>query len=178
MIDIITYIIIGIGLSIDAFIVSISYGTVISKYKEKILLVFTIGILHFIMPLLGSVIANIIDDILIINTKYIVIAIFIVLLIGMLKNDNQSIINIASMLSIFLLGIAVSMDSLSVGIALTLSESKIIPAALTFSIISTIITFFGIKISSYITQKYNNRAKILGIILILIVILKYLICTS
>ena len=120
MIDIITYIIIGIGLSIDAFIVSISYGTVISKYKEKILLVFTIGILHFIMPLLGSVIANIINDILIINTKYIVIAIFIVLLIGMLKKDNQSIINIASMLSIFLLGIAVSMDSLSVGIALTL----------------------------------------------------------
>ena len=70
------------------------------------------------------------------------------------------------------------MDSLSVGIALTLSESEIIPAALTFSIISTIITLFGIKISSCITQKYNNRAKILGIILILIVILKYLICTS
>lgn len=175
MIEILIYILIGISLSIDAFVAALSYGTILSRTNEKILLVSTIGLLHFIMPLIGSYIAYLIKDISLIKTKYIVIIIFILLIIGMIKEDNHNSINITNILNIILLGLAVSIDSLSIGIALSLSDSKIILAALIFSIISATTTLIGIKIGNFITQKYNNKAKIVGIILMIIVIIKYLI---
>ena len=48
---------IGIALSMDTFSLSLSLGTLID-YKSIFKLSFIVGIMHFIMPFLGSLIGN------------------------------------------------------------------------------------------------------------------------
>jgi len=172
MVDILIYILIGIGLSIDAFSLAISYGTIINK--KKITMSFIVGLCHFIMPIIGSLIGNLLSEITI-DTKYITIFIFTILVISMIRtSDENNDIKEINTFNMFLLGIGVSIDSLSVGTAISLSSGRVMYAALIFSTISTITTFIGIKIGNQITQKYNNKAKVIGVLIFILVIIRYL----
>ena len=55
-----TIIIIGISLSMDAFSLSLIYGTLGMKEKDKIILSLIVGSYHFIMPLLGLLIGSVV----------------------------------------------------------------------------------------------------------------------
>lgn len=174
MIDILIYSIIGLSLSIDALSVAISYGTVINKQYEKILMISLIGIFHFFMPILGKSISKIIENKIVINTKYIIFIIFSLLIVEMINEDNNINIKKIDLLKIFLISFLVSIDSFSIGIVIGLNNGKIILASALFSIISSIATFIGINIGNMITQKNRKIAKILGVSLLIITALKYL----
>ena len=173
--EILIYILIGIGLSIDAFTMAITYGIVLNKNVEKILLCTIIGLFHFIMPICGYLTAGLINEILIIDTKYITIFIFLILILGMIKSsDEKEVLVKINIVDMILLGLGVSIDSFSVGIAIALSKSKITLASSLFSIISATTTYIGIKIGEYITKNYRNKAKWVGVTLFILVILKYI----
>ena len=55
-----TTLIIGISLSMDAFSLALIYGTQSISKKNKIILSIIVGIYHFVMPLLGVFLGNII----------------------------------------------------------------------------------------------------------------------
>ena len=57
---IITTFIVGIGLSMDAFSLSLVYGTQGISKSNKILLSLIVGLFHFFMPLFGSLFGSII----------------------------------------------------------------------------------------------------------------------
>ena len=60
--EIITLIIIGLSLSIDAFTLSLAYG-LLSVSKRKIILTsLTVGVFHFIMPITGYSLGNAIEN--------------------------------------------------------------------------------------------------------------------
>ena len=168
------YILIGLSLSVDAFTIAVSYGTVINRIRDKYLLVILIGIFHFIMPVIGSIIAKVIESVIIIKPKYIVFIIFLLLIIEMIndsqKNEQIKKIGIVTLL---LISFVVSIDSLSIGVILGLTKEKVIVASTIFSIISSIITLIGINIG--IKLKHNKNSNIIGIILLCLVALKYLI---
>ena len=58
---------IAISLSMDAFSLSLAYGMEGINDKNKLFLSITVGIYHFIMPLIGLIFSNIITNHLIIN---------------------------------------------------------------------------------------------------------------
>ena len=174
MIEILTYILIGLSLSIDAFTVAISYGTVINKKSEKILMTLLIGSFHFILPLVGDYLANVIKDSIIVNTRYIVLIIFIILIIEMIKDNDNKKISKNNFITIIIISIIVSIDSFSIGLILGLAKEKTILASSIFSIISSSSTLIGIKIGNIITEKSTKTAKKIGILLLITVALKYL----
>ena len=67
-----TTLLIAISLSMDAFSLSLVYGTLNIDKKNKIILSFIVGIYHFLMPLLGLSIGSFVAKYLVFNLKYLV----------------------------------------------------------------------------------------------------------
>ena len=69
---IITTIIVGVSLSMDAFSLALAYGTYGLKNKEKIILSIIVGCFHFFMPLIGLVLGNLIFSYFVFNLRFVV----------------------------------------------------------------------------------------------------------
>lgn len=170
------YFFIAIGLSMDAFSLSLAYGTNSIGKKNIILLSFFVGIFHFIMPNIGALIGNKVLSNIITNADIIVAIVLLFLSMEMFlsRNDEKrGIIN--NILSIILFSFTVSIDSLSVGIALGITKVSILIPAIIFSIISSILTYVGLILGKNLYQKYNKRAIYFGIIILISTAISYLI---
>ena len=169
------YFLIAISLSIDAFSVTLSIGTSNPSTKDIIKLSSSIGMFHLFMPIIGSQIASIITF----KTNYsnyITAIIFIILAIEMYLNKEEKIkINIINFLTIIIISFSVSIDSLSIGFALSLLKNNVILASIIFSLISFLFSISGLFIGKLLKIKYNKIANYIGIIILLLLALKYLI---
>ena len=142
----------------DAFSLSIVYGTLNLSNKIKNFLSITVGIFHFIMPLLGSILGLFIIHHIISNPDILVGIIFTILSIEMLFNIK---------------GFSVSIDSLSVGIALGTHNENIILAGTLFAITSFTFTLVGLNIGKFLTLKFGKIANVIGSVLLFILALSY-----
>ena len=174
--DILQLLILAIGLSMDAFSLSIVYGTLNLSKKIKNFLSITVGIFHFLMPLLGCILGLFIVHHIISNPDILVGIIFTVLSIEMLLNIkelDEEKKDFKNLLNAFLFGFSVSIDSFSVGIALGTHNENIILAGTIFAITSFIFTFLGLNIGKFLTSKFGKIANIIGSILLLILAIGY-----
>ncbi|HIT37369.1 MAG TPA: manganese efflux pump [Candidatus Onthousia faecipullorum] len=174
--DILELIILAIGLSMDAFSLSIVYGTLNLSNKIKNFLSITVGIFHFIMPLLGSILGLFIVHHIISNPDILVGIIFTILSIEMLLNIkelDEEKKDFKSLANAFIFGFSVSIDSFSVGIALGTHNENIILAGTIFAITSFIFTFLGLNIGKFLTLKFGKIANVIGSILLLVLALTY-----
>ena len=168
------YFFIGIGLSMDAFSLSLSLGTTNPNIKSIIKTSVTIGIFHFFMPIIGYIIGLYFNT-KINNSNIFTSIIFFILTYEIYKNRNEEETSILTNINILLISLSVSIDSLSVGIALGLNNELIYLASTIFSIISFLFTYVGLILGKKLNSKYKNISTYIGIILLLIVALKYLI---
>ncbi len=169
--SIITLIILGISLSLDAFSLSIIYGTFIYSKKIKLFLSLTVGIFHFIMPLLGSYIGSFIIANFISDPDILVAIIFTVLSIEMLlsiKDLDQNTKEFKNILEALFFAFSVSIDSFTVGIALGSGEENVVTAGLIFAFLSGLFTFCGLNIGTKLSLKFGKLANVIGSILLLI----------
>lgn len=173
--EIITLIIIGLSLSIDAFSLSLAYGLLNIPKKTIISTSITVGIFHFIMPILGMLLGNIITDTLNLDSKYILLTILILILIEMIKSlkeeNKEHELNIINML---IFAFLVSFDSFTLGIGIKYITSNIFFASTIFMILSSLFTFLGFILGKYLTKKATYKIKLIGIILLLGVIMYFL----
>ena len=131
------YFFVGIGLSMDAFSLSLSIGTTSPKKNIIIKTALVVGIFHFFMPILGYSIGNILKD-KIIGINYLTFLIFIFLSIEMYRNRNEEKTNILNIITILIIALSVSIDSFTVGIVFGLNNEYIIVSSIIFSIISSL----------------------------------------
>ncbi len=173
--EIITLIIIGLSLSIDAFSLSLAYGLLNIPKKTIISTSITVGIFHFIMPILGMLLGNIITDTLNLDSKYILLTILILILIEMiksLKEENKE--HELNIINILIFAFLVSFDSFTLGIGIKYITSNIFIASIIFMILSSLFTFLGFILGKYLTKKATYKIKLIGIILLLGVIMYFL----
>lgn len=160
----------------DAFSLSIVYGTLNLSKKIKNFLSVTVGIFHFIMPLLGSLLGLFIVNHIISNPDILVAIIFTILSIEMLfniKELDEEKKDFKNLVNAFIFGFSVSIDSFSVGIALGTHNENIYLAGTLFAITSFIFTLVGLNIGKFLTLKFGKIANIIGSILLLILALTY-----
>ena len=176
--DILELIIIAVSLSMDAFSLSIVYGTMNIKTKIKNFLSLTVGMFHFFMPLLGSILGLFIVKHIISNPDILVGIIFTILSIEMLLNIkelDEEKKDFKSLASAFLFAFSVSIDSFSVGIALGTHNENIYLAGTIFAITSCIFTYLGLNIGKFLTKKFGKITSIIGSLLLLILAFSYFI---
>lgn len=166
----------GVGLSMDAFSVSLAYGTVGAHFKDKLLLSLITGIFHFFMPLFGFLIGKFIFSFFTYSSDIIVSLIFfsigIQMFISSFKNDIE--IKAMNFVGYFLFALAVSIDSFSVGISLTKFDDMAFLSPFVFFFCSSFFTYFGLSIGNKIERLLGKLATFLGAFLLILIGLKFL----
>lgn len=166
----ISLLLIGVSLSMDTFSISLSIGTFNITRKKVVFLCCLVGIMHFFMPLLGSILGNKIITFLNINTNFLlgIILLFIAteMFIDLIKKEDKFFeLNIFNM---FLVSISVSLDSFSTGLGLKAITNDILLSGMIFSICAASFTFMGLLIGKYSNEKLGIYANIIGIIMLII----------
>lgn len=169
------YFFIAVGLSMDALSLAIAYGTNNIGKKNIIILSISVGVFHFFMPILGSLIGVRLQNFITDANKVIAIILMIIAIQMYIsrKEDKKGIIT--NFISIILFSLTVSIDSFSVGLGLGIMKNKITLAATIFSVVSCFFTFSGLILGKRLNEKLGLKAIYLGIIILLILSFKYLI---
>ena len=164
-----TTILIGIGLSMDAFSLSFSYGTLNINKKDRVILASLVGLFHFFMPILGLFIGNIILKYIIIDLDILLAIIISLIGIEMIissikKEDNTMLL---SLLSFILFAFSVSIDSFSVGIGLKGINNNYLQVSIIFSLCSFIFTYVGLILGTKLNDLVGRYAKTIGGIILI-----------
>ena len=169
-------IVIAISLSMDAFSLSLAYGTLNLEKKYIHLLSIIVGIYHFTMPLLGMWIGNFILRLLPISTNMIVFAVLTLIGIEMIIEsfkDNRSV-SFMRLSELLVFGLAVSLDSFSVGLGLgTIYRSPLV-CAIIFSISAGLFTYTGLYFGKKINAWIGKISTVIGGIILIVMGLLYL----
>ncbi len=168
MISLFYVFLLGIILSIDAFCVCLNIGWQLKNRKKEVVLPILIGIFHFLLSLSGGFFAYHIKNLIKIDTNDImgIVLIFIgILSIFNLKEEKN-----AYKLTIFPLiciALSVSIDSFSMSIALMFQNFNIMICGIIFSICSCMTSYSSLILSKYLSNRFEKRFKLFGIILLL-----------
>lgn len=173
---VLTLFLIAISLSMDAFSLSLLYGTEGINKKNKLILSTIVGIYHFVMPLIGLIIGTFITSKIIINTNILVGIILILISLEMLissfkQKEEKFLLSIPGYL---IFGLSVSIDSLTTGIGLPAITNNYPLCSSVFSIISFIFTLLGLNLGNLLNKKYGQISTILGGTTLLILGLIYI----
>ena len=168
-------ILVGVGLSMDAFAVSICKGLSMKKLKWKnaVIVGAYFGIFQAIMPLSGYLLGTTFSDLVISIDHW--IAFILLTTIGgkMLKeaysNNEEDENDKLDFKTMLVLAIATSIDALAVGITFAFFEINIIKAISIIGFLTFTISAIGVIIGNKFGHKFQGKAEIVGgAILILI----------
>lgn len=155
---------IAVSLSMDAFSLSLAYGTLKLSKKHSLELSIIVGIYHFLMPLIGMTIGTTLMHILPIKPSLIVFIILCIIGIQMIIEsfkDNRNL-NIMGFVQLLIFGFAVSVDSFSVGIGLKAISSNYLLCASLFSLSSFLFTYLGLFLGNKISNVIGKAATVIG----------------
>lgn len=167
--------ILAIGLSMDAFAVSICKGLSVQKLELKHMLVVGayFGGFQAFMPSIGYLLGSQFEHLIVSVDHW--IAFFLLLIIGgnMIKESRETDVDALDddfgVKTMLLLAIATSIDALAVGITFAFLRVNIVAAVLFIGCITFVCSAIGVKIGNVFGVKYKSKAELAGgVILILI----------
>lgn len=169
-------VVLAVGLSMDAFAVSICKGLALQRvsWKECCIAGLWFGGFQALMPLLGYLLGTQFEQFVTSVDHW--IAFVLLGIIGgnmireALSKDEDKLDGSLAFKAMLLLAIATSIDALAVGITFALLPDVNLPAAVSFIGATTfILSAVGLKVGNVFGLKYKSRAEIAGgIILILL----------
>lgn len=171
--------ILAIGLSMDAFAVSICKGLSIGKinFKHMCIAGLWFGGFQALMPLIGYILGSMFADKV---TKYAHwIAFILLLFIGgnMVKEalgDEEEVDASMKPKEMLLLAIATSIDALAVGVSFAFLKVNIIAAVSFIGVVTFVCSGVGIGIGSIFGAKYKSKAEFAGGVILILLGLKIL----
>ncbi len=164
-----TVFLIGLGLSMDAFSVSVTNGMCLNrvKIKDSSKIAFMYAFFQFLMPVLGFFAGNIFKNA--INSVDHWIAFCLLLFIGIKmiseafeKKDEKEDCKKIGLKLLFVQAIATSIDALAVGVSFAALKMPVFSSSLIIGIITFVICFFGVYIGKKVGNLLKGKAEILG----------------
>lgn len=171
---------IAVGLSMDAFAVSVCKGLAMPKctFKKAAIVGLWFGGFQALMPAIGYVLGAQFQEAIASIDHW--IAFVLLALIGgnmiheALDNDEEEADASLNVKTMFLLAVATSIDALAIGITFAFLKVNIIPAVCFIGIVTFIISFAGVKIGNVFGSRYKNKAEIVGGVILILLGLKIL----
>ena len=171
--------ILAVGLSMDAFAVSICKGLSLGKISKKHMAIAGawFGGFQALMPLIGYFLGSFFADMI---TKYAHWIAFILLVIiggNMIKEalgEEEKVDASMDVKEMFLLAIATSIDALAVGVTFAFLKVSIVPAVSFIGCVTFVCSALGVKIGSIFGSKYRSKAELCGGIILILIGLKIL----
>lgn len=171
---------IAVGLSMDAFAVSVCKGLAMPKctFKKAAIVGLWFGGFQALMPAIGYVLGAQFQETIASIDHW--IAFVLLALIGgnmiheALDNDEEEADASLDVKTMSLLAVATSIDALAIGITFAFLKVNIIPAVCFIGIVTFIISFAGVKIGNVFGVRYKNKAEIVGGVILILLGLKIL----
>ena len=171
---------IAVGLSMDAFAVSVCKGLAMPKctFKKAAIVGLWFGGFQALMPAIGYVLGAQFQEAIASIDHW--IAFVLLALIGgnmiheALDNDEEEADASLDVKTMFLLAVATSIDALAIGITFAFLKVSIIPAVCFIGIVTFIISFAGVKIGNVFGARYKNKVEIVGGVILILLGLKIL----
>lgn len=171
---------IAVGLSMDAFAVSVCKGLAMPKctFKKVAIVGLWFGGFQALMPAIGYILGAQFQEAIASIDHW--IAFVLLALIGgnmiheALDNDEEEADASLDVKTMFLLAVATSIDALAIEITFAFLKVNIIPAVCFIGIVTFIISFAGVKIGNVFGARYKNKAEIVGGVILILLGLKIL----
>ena len=171
---------IAVGLSMDAFAVSVCKGLAMPKctFKKAAIVGLWFGGFQALMPAIGYILGAQFQEAIASIDHW--IAFVLLALIGgnmiheALDNDEEEADASLDVKTMFLLAVATSIDALAIGITFAFLKVRIIPAVCFIGIVTFIISFAGVKIGNVFGARYKNKAEIVGGVILILLGMKIL----
>ncbi len=174
----------AIGLSMDAFAVSLCKGLSVEKVKFKNMLSCGawFGGFQALMPLIGFFIGSLFAEYIVAVDHW--VAFILLALIGgnmikeaFLKSDDCEDEKNAdfSMKTMFIMAIATSIDALAIGVSLSMTGDVDIWLSIALiGVVTFVLSTLGVKLGAVFGAKYKKKAELLGGIILIVLGLKIL----
>lgn len=184
--ELFTLFLIALGLSMDAFAVSISNGLFYKNFKKSHMFLssLTFGIFQGIMPAIGFFAGNMFFDFISSYDHWIAFVLlgfigFNMILDAVRELKNTEKDNLPkkeySTKIMLLQGVATSVDALAVGISFVALKTNILIASLTICLITFVVCLIGNYIGKKFGHLLEEKAKIFGGAILILIGLKILI---
>ena len=177
--NIVDILVIGVGLSMDAFAVSICKGLAMKKMDIKKALVCSLyfGVFQALMPLIGFLLGSGFKNVVSSIDHWIAFVLLGIIGINMIKEAKScDVVNdsmdVKTMLT---LAVATSIDALAIGVTFAFLKVSIIPAVSIIGLITFVCCFIGVKLGSVFGERLKSKAEIMGGVMLILIGTKILI---
>lgn len=159
---------IAVALGMDAFSLGLSLGIRGLVFRQTCLISLTVGMFHFLMPLLGIVIGHVLSEIIGTVAVYAGGVLLCVLGVNMTWSGLSGtktahlMFNETSFFSILLLAFSVSVDSLSAGLSLGLFSANTVLAVSMLGVGGGLMAGFGLTVGRFAASWLGDYGELVG----------------
>lgn len=174
---------IGVGLAMDAFAVSVCKGLSMKKidWKKAIIIGLYFGIFQALMPLVGYFLGSAFESIVTQVDHWIAFILLAIIGINMIREacnkecDNKNNNDNVDFKTMIVLAIATSIDALAVGISFAFLSVNIWLAIAIIGIVTFVLSLAGVKIGNSFGDRYEKKAEFTGGLILILMGIKILI---
>ena len=171
---------IAVGLSMDAFAVSICKGLSVRKAEPRHSLIVGayFGGFQALMPAIGYVLGRQFESLITSVDHW--IAIVLLGIIGgnmireALKGEQEELDDSFTFRTMLPLAIATSIDALAMGVTFAFLQVQIVPAVLFIGVTTFVLSAVGLKVGNVFGAKYKSRAELFGGVVLVLMGIKIL----
>ena len=171
---------ISIGLAMDAFAVSVCKGLAMKKmnWKKAAIIGLYFGIFQAVMPVIGYFLGNTFEIFITYVDHWVAFILLVGIGINMVKEafnkESENRNDNVDMKTMLVLSIATSIDALAIGITFAFLNVNLILAVALIGVITFILAVIGTKIGNRFGDKYQNKAELVGGIILVLLGIKIL----
>ena len=172
--DILTVLMIAVGLAMDAFAVSLGIGTSdrSTNARARFRLSFHFGLFQCCMPIIGWVVGSTVSRWIAPIDHWIAFGLLAYVGANMIRSGFNSEAESYSQdpsrgRTLIVLAVATSIDALAVGLSLAMLEVEIITPSIIIGIITYGLSMLGLFAGNKLSQKFGKRMEILGGIILI-----------
>lgn len=164
---------IAVGLSMDAFAVSVCKGLSVQRLEKKqiVLAGLYFGGFQALMPVLGYIVGSRFEALIVSIDHWIAFALLAFIGLNMIKEsfgEDEELNDDFSVKTMTLLAVATSIDALAVGVTFAFLRVNIVSAAALIGVTTFCLSALGVWIGHKFGAKYKKSAELAGgVILIL-----------
>lgn len=172
--SLLTLFITAVGLSMDAFAVSVCKGLAMKKLsvKKAVLIGLWFGGFQALMPTIGYLLGTRFEKYVTSIDHWIAFVLLAFIGINMIKEalsgDEDEANDSVDLKTMFLLAVATSIDALAVGVTYAFLQVRIIPAVAFIGVTTFVLSVAGVKIGNVFGLRYKSKAEIFGGIILIV----------
>jgi len=171
----------AVGLSMDAFAVSVCKGLSVSRVRPKHMLLCGayFGGFQALMPLIGYLLGVRFQSAIQRIDHWIAFVLLGIIGVNMIRealgHDEEHMDDSFGFKPMILLAVATSIDALAVGVTFAFLNVSIVPAVSFIGVITFVFSALGVKIGNIFGMKWKSKAELMGGLILVLMGLKILI---